>query len=115
MYCKNFRFAPLKTFWEFQADSEICSKSSNLYGLYITHGFCWIVLEFAKIFTNGQNLLTLIKNIDVIISKVSIYNMSYLSFNLRELWRLQYGWFGQNHSAKTSIWKGYNSYSLRNT
>ena len=74
MYCKNFRFAPLKTFWEFQADSEICSKSSNLYGLYITHGFCWIVLEFAKILTNGQNLLTLIKNIDVIISKVSIYN-----------------------------------------
>ena len=73
MYCKNFRFAPWKIFWEFQTDSEICSKSSNLYGLYITHGFCWIVLEFAKIWPMVRISSTLIKNIDVIISKVSIY------------------------------------------
>ena len=49
MYCRNFRFAAKKISWEFYTDSVICSKSSILHGLYITNGFCWIVLEFAKI------------------------------------------------------------------
>ena len=50
-----------------------------------------------------------------IITNVFAINFTYVSFNVQELWGLESGWFGQNLSAKTSIWKGHNSYCLRNT
>ena len=111
MYCKHFWFYPYKVSWEFQ---KIPSFAEN-------RAFCmgtWIVLDCARLcqnLINGQNILKVLENTTGIITNVFVIHFAYVSFNLQELGGLQCGWFGQNLSAKISIWKGHNSYSLRNT
>ena len=78
----------------------------------------WILLDCARVcqnLTNGQNILKVSQNTAGIITNVFVIHFSDVSFNVQGLWGLESGWFGQNLSAKTSIWKGHNSYSLRNT
>ena len=99
MYWKNFRFDPKKMFLRVSEDSEISPKSSILHGLL---GFCSIVLGVCKKLSNGQNLLKVSANIAGIIWNVFAIHLSYVSFNLQELGRLQCGCIGQNLSAKTS-------------
>ena len=100
MYWKNFRFYPKKMFLRVSEDSEICPKNRAFCMVYI---FCSIVLEICKKLSNGQNLLKVSDHITAIIWNGFAIHLSYVSFNLQELLRLQCGSVGQNLSAKTSI------------
>ena len=111
MYCKNFWFPPKKVSWVFQKIPRFAENREFCMGT-------WILLDCARLcqnLTNGQNILKFLGNTAEIIVNVFVIHFSYVSFTVKALWGLECGWFGQNLSAKTSIWEGHNSYSLRNT
>ena len=93
-------------------DSEICRKSSILHGHLDFARLCSSLPKFDQWSEYPQSFTQALPGL---LGMFLAIHFSYVSFNVQELWGLESGWFGQNLSGKTSIWKGHNSYSLRNT
>ena len=114
MFLKHFWFTPRKDSWEFQKIPNSLPKIEH-FARAIAHAFCSIVLGCAKIWPMVRISWMFQKILLGLCGIYLLYICLMYIFYLQELWRFRFGWFGQNFTAKTSIWKGHNSYSLRST